>query len=186
MAASKPKPTTQELQSAEGKIVPDLIAPGLKVLLVGINPGLYSGATGYHFARPGNRFWPALHLAGITPRRFDPAEEQELLKLGYGITAMVRRATATAQELKREEYREGARQLEEKVRKFQPKLVCFLGIGAYRIGFSRPKAQLGPQEETIAGVPVWVLPNPSGLNAHFTVDDFGRMLAEVREAAEKL
>lgn len=184
MADSKPK--AKELKQAEGKIVPDLIVPELKVLLVGINPGLYSGATGYHFARPGNRFWPALHLAGITPRRLQAADEAELLALGYGITAMVRRATATAQELRPEEYREGARQLEEKVRTYRPKLVCFLGIGAYRTGFGRPKALLGLQEETIAGVPVWVLPNPSGLNAHFTVADFGRMLAEVRAAAEKL
>jgi TDG/mug DNA glycosylase family protein len=99
---------------------------------------------------------------------------------------MVRRATATAQELRPEEYRAGARQLEEKVRTYRPKLVCFLGIGAYRTGFGRPKAQLGLQAETIAGVPVWVLPNPSGLNAHFTVEDFGRMLAEVRAAADAL
>ena len=180
------KPNAQEVKDAEGKIVPDLIAPGLKVLMVGINPGLYSGVTGLHFARPGNRFWPALHLGGITPRRLQPAEEQELLKLGYGITAMVRRATATAQELRPEEYREGARQLEEKVRTYRPKLVCFLGIGAYRTGFGRPKAQLGLQAETLAGVPVWVLPNPSGLNAHFTVEDFGRMMAEVRAVAEGL
>ena len=178
------KPNAEDLQAANDKIVPDLIAPGLKVLLVGINPGLYSGATGYHFARPGNRFWPALHLAGITPRQLHPSEEAELLKLGYGITAMVRRATATAQELRPEEYREGARQLEEKVRTYRPKIVCILGIGAYRTGFSRPKAQLGLQAETLAGVPLWVLPNPSGLNAHFTVEDFGRMLGEVRAAAE--
>jgi TDG/mug DNA glycosylase family protein len=178
------KPTTQELQAAEGRILQDLIAPGLKVLFVGINPGLYSGATGRHFARPGNRFWPALHLGGITPRRLHPSEEQELLALGYGITGMVRRATATAQELKPHEYREGARRLEQTVRTFHPKLICFLGIGAYRTGFGRPKAQLGLQEETIEEVPVWVLPNPSGLNAHFTLDDFGRMFAEVRQAAE--
>ena len=183
---AKPKPDVSELKLAQGKIVPDLIGPGLKVLLVGINPGLYSGATGYHFARPGNRFWPALYLAGITPRQLHPAEEAELLKLGYGITAMVRRATATAQELRPEEYREGAQHLEEKVREYRPKLVCFLGIGAYRTGFRRPKAQLGLQPETLAGVPVWVVPNPSGLNAHFTVEDFGRMLAEVAAAAEAL
>jgi TDG/mug DNA glycosylase family protein len=181
---ARSKPSTQELQEAEGKIVPDLIAPGLKVLLVGINPGLYSGATGYHFARPGNRFWPALHLAGITPRQLHPSEEAALLALGYGITALVRRATATAQELRAEEYRAGARQLEEKVRTYRPRLICFLGIGAYRTGFDRPKAQLGRQEETIEGTPVWVLPNPSGLNAHFTVADFGRMLAEVRQAVD--
>jgi TDG/mug DNA glycosylase family protein len=174
------------LVQANNKIVPDLIAPNLRALLVGINPGLYSGATGHHFARPGNRFWPALHLAGITPRQFHPSEEAELLELGYGITALVRRATATAQELRREEYREGARHLVGKVEAYQPKLLCFLGIGAYRMGFDRPKAQVGPQPEEIAGVPVWVVPNPSGLNAHFTVQDFGRMLAEVREAAEKL
>lgn len=179
------KPSGDDLKAAEGKSLPDLLAPGLKVLLVGINPGLYSGATGYHFARPGNRFWPALYLAGITPRQLHPSEEGELLKLGYGITALVRRATATAQELRPEEYREGARRLEEKVRQFCPKLVCFLGIGAYRTGFSRPKARLGLQPETIAGVPVWVVPNPSGLNAHFTLEDFGRMLAEVRVAAEQ-
>lgn len=180
------KPTPQELQAAEGKTIDDLIAPGLKVLFVGINPGLFSGATGHHFARPGNRFWPALHLAGITPRRLDPSEEQELLALGYGITGMVRRATATAQELTRDEYRAGARRLEETVRTYRPKLICFLGIGAYRAGFDRPKAQFGPQEETIEGTPVWVLPNPSGLNAHFTLDDFGRLLAEVRKAAEQM
>jgi double-stranded uracil-DNA glycosylase len=180
------KPNAQELQDSAGKIVPDLIAPGLKVLFVGINPGLYSGVTGRHFARPGNRFWPALHLGGITPRRFGPEDEQALLALGYGITAMVRRATATAQELRPEEYRAGAQQLEEKVRRYQPKLVCFLGIGAYRTGFRQPKAQLGLQPETIAGVPIWVMPNPSGLNAHFTQEDFGRMVAEVRAAAEAL
>lgn len=180
------KPTPQELQEADGKFIEDLLSPGLKVLLVGINPGLYSGATGLHFARPGNRFWPALHLAGITPRRLHPSEGQALLALGYGITVMVRRATATAQELKPAEYRAGAEQLTEKVARYHPKLVCFLGIGAYRTGFGRPKAQLGLQAETIADVPVWVLPNPSGLNAHFTLDDFGRMLAEVREMAEGL
>jgi TDG/mug DNA glycosylase family protein len=179
-------PGGQDLQEAEGKIVVDLIAPGLKVLFVGINPGLYSGATGYHFARPGNRFWPALHLAGITPRQLHPSEEAELLKLGYGITAMVRRATATAQELRPEEYREGARQLEQKVADYLPKLICFLGIGAYRTGFGRPKAQLGLQEETLLDVPLWVMPNPSGLNAHFKLKDFGRMFAEVREAAEAM
>lgn len=184
MARSKPSP--QELQQAEGKTVSDLIAPNLKVLLVGINPGLYSSATRHHFARPGNRFWPALYLAGITPRRLHPSEEAELLALGYGITAMVERATATAQELRPEEYRAGAKVLEEKVRIYRPRLVCLLGIGAYRTGFERARAQLGRQEETIEGVPIWVLPNPSGLNAHFTIDDFGRMLAEVREAADAI
>jgi TDG/mug DNA glycosylase family protein len=180
------KPATQELKEAASRTLTDLIRPGLKVLFVGINPGLYSRLTGYHFARPGNRFWPALHLADITPRRLQPSEEEELLDLGYGITGMVRRATATAQELEPHEYREGAQRLIETVRTYRPKLICFLGIGAYRTGFGRPKAQLGLQEETIEGVPVWVLPNPSGLNAHFTLADFGRLLAEVRQAAEQL
>ncbi len=180
------RPTRAQLQAAAGQTVPDMIRPGLKVLFVGINPGLYSGATGHHFAYPGNRFWPALHLAGITPRRFDPAEEHELLALGYGNTVMVRRATATAQELTAEEYRAGARRLEATVRANAPRMLCFLGLGAYRTGFARPKAVLGLQDERIEGVPVWLLPNPSGLNAHYSLDDFGRLLAEVRVAAEAL
>ncbi len=180
------RPTDDELKAAGGRSIPDLIAPGLKVLFVGINPGLWSGATGHHFARPGNRFWPALHKAGITPRRLQPQEEQELLALGYGITGMVRRATATAQELAPEEYRAGAARLQETVRTYRPRLLCFLGIGAYRVGFARPKAQMGLQTETIEGVPVWVLPNPSGLNAHITLDSFAAMLAEVRAAADRL
>jgi double-stranded uracil-DNA glycosylase len=186
MRQKPPKPTAEELNAAQDRTIPDLIGPKLKVLFVGINPGLYSGATGHHFARPGNRFWPALHLAGITPRRLQPWEEQELLALGYGITGMVRRATATAQELKPAEYRAGAQRLEELVRTYRPRLVCFLGLGAYRTGFGRPKAQVGLQEETIAGVPLWIVPNPSGLNAHFTLDDFGRLLGEVRAYAEGL
>jgi TDG/mug DNA glycosylase family protein len=179
------RPSTADLRAAEGKTLPDLIGPHLKVLFVGINPGLYSGATGRHFARPGNRFWPALHLAGITPRRLQPWEEEELLAAGYGITGMVRRATATAQELTPEEFRAGARRLQETVRTWRPGLVCFLGMGAYRTGFGRPRAQLGLQEETIEGTPVWVLPNPSGLNAHFSLDDFARLLRTVREDAER-
>jgi TDG/mug DNA glycosylase family protein len=171
------KPTPAELQAAAGRTIPDLVRPGLKVLFVGINPGLYSGATGHHFAYPGNRFWPALHLAGITPRRLDPSEEQELLALGYGITGM-------AQELTAEEYRAGARRLEESVRTYQPRLICFLGLGAYRTGFQQPKAQLGLQPQQIEQTPVWLLPNPSGLNAHFSLEDFGRLLAEVRAAVE--
>lgn len=177
------KPTPEELKAAEGAAIPDLVAPGLRVLFVGINPGLYSGATGQHFARPGNRFWPALHLAGITPQRLYPWQGQELLALGYGITGMVRRATASAQELAPEEYRAGAQRLEATVREYRPQIVCFLGIGAYRTGFERPKAQIGLQPERIEGVPVWVLPNPSGLNAHVRLEEFAAMLAEVRAAA---
>ena len=180
------KPTPAQLQAAAGRTIPDLVGPGLKVLFVGINPGLYSGATGHHFAYPGNRFWPALHLAGITPRRFDPAEEGELLALGYGITVMVRRATASAQELSAAEYRAGAQRLEATVRTCGPRILCFLGLGAYRTGFARPGALLGEQRERIAETPVWLLPNPSGLNAHYSLDDFARLLADVRAAAEAL
>ncbi len=183
---SNPKPTPGELKAAAGRTLPDLVRPGLKVLFVGINPGLYSGATGHHFAYPGNRFWPALELAGITPRRLAPAEEQQLLDLGYGITGMVRRATATAQELTTAEYVAGAHRLVETVQANRPRMICFLGLGAYRTGFGRPKAALGLQSERIAETPVWLLPNPSGLNAHFSLEDFGRLLAEVRAYAEAL
>lgn len=181
-----PRPTAAEVQAAAGRTIPDLVRPGLKVLFVGINPGLYSGATGHHFAYPGNRFWPALEMAGITPRRLAPAEEQELLALGYGITGMVRRATATAQELTTAEYKAGARRLEQTVRDNRPRMLCFLGLGAYRTGFQRPKAALGLQVERIEDTPVWVLPNSSGLNAHFSLEDFGRLLAEVRAFADTL
>lgn len=181
-----PRPTPQDVQSAAGGTVPDLLAPGLTLLFVGINPGLYSSATGYHFARPGNRFWPALHRAGITPRLLKPWEEDELLALGYGITCMVARATATAQELRPEEYREGALRMEELVRRHQPRLVCFLGLGAYRTGFGRPRATTGPQVERIADRPIWLLHNPSGLNAHASLDDIAASMAAARAAAEAL
>lgn len=173
------RPTAAELRAAEGRTIPDLIAPELKMLFVGINPGLYSGATGYHFAHPANRFWPGLHQAGITPRRLQPWEEVELLAAGYGITCMVARATVGAQELRPEEYRAGARRLEEVARTWNPGLFCFLGIGAYRTGFNRRGAAVGLQQESIEGVPVWVLPSPSGLNAHCPPAEFARLLREV-------
>lgn len=163
--------------------MPDLLAPGLTMLFVGINPGLYSSATRHHFARPGNRFWPALHRAGITPRLFAPWEEQELLALGYGITCMVERATATAQELRPEEYREGALRIEELVRQNTPRLVCFLGLGAYRTGFGRPGAKTGPQAERIADRPIWLLHNPSGINAHASLDAIAAEMAAAHKVA---
>jgi TDG/mug DNA glycosylase family protein len=170
--------------AAAGKTVPDVIAPGLRILFCGINPGLYTAATGFHFARPGNRFWPALHAAGFTDRLLSPHEEHELLAHGYGITNVVTRTTATAAELTRAEYIEGGRQLEAKVRRYRPEFIAVLGVGAYRTAFDRPKAALGLQPESIGDTSVWVLPNPSGLNAHYQPKDLARMFAELRHAVE--
>lgn len=178
------KPTPDEISAAAGKTVPDLIASELKVLFCGINPGLYSGVVGHHFARPGNRFWRALHESGFTDKRLAPEEENEFLALGYGITNLVERATLAAAELSREELQAGAEQLEARVRRFRPRWVCFLGIGAYRTAFRKPKASLGLQEETLADACVWVLPNPSGLNAHFTPTGLAEVFREFRLAME--
>ena len=178
------RPTAEELKSANGRKIPDLIAPGLKVLFCGINPGLYSGATGLHFARPGNRFWPALHAAGFTRRLLHPSERHELLDAGYGITAIVRRATATAAELGDEEYRAGRVALERKVKKYSPRWLAVLGIGAYRTGFDRPAARIGKQDERIGETGIWVLPNPSGLNANHQLPQLTELFKELRAAAE--
>jgi TDG/mug DNA glycosylase family protein len=176
------KPTKADLLAAVDKIVPDVIAPGLRVLFCGINPGLYTAAVGHHFARPGNRFWPTLHAAGFTPRLFDPSEEQILLTLGYGITNVVARASARADELTREELAEGGRILARKVERYAPRTLAVLGVGAYRTAFDRPNAKLGEQPETIGTTRIWVLPNPSGLNAHYQRDRLAEMFRELREA----
>ena len=178
------KPTKEEVAAAAGKVVRDVIATGLKVLFCGINPGLYTAAVGRHFARPGNRFWPTLHRAGFTGRLLSPFEERELLKLGYGITNMVARATATAAELSDEELVRGGRLLRAKVRKYAPACVAFVGVGAYRTAFARTKAVVGLQEEKLEGANVWVLPNPSGLNANYRAEDLARLFRELREAVE--
>ncbi|MEV7552363.1 G/U mismatch-specific DNA glycosylase [Amycolatopsis sp. NPDC089917] len=177
------KPTKDELAAAYGKTIPDVIAPGLDVLFCGINPGLYSGALGLHFARPGNRFWPALHRGGFTPRLFDPSEQDELPGLGLGITNVVARTTARADELTPDEFREGGRLLTARVAEYRPRWLAVVGITAFRTAFGLPKAKIGPQDGEIAHARVWVLPNPSGLNAHWTPaalgDEFGRFRAEV-------
>ena len=178
----KRKPTREELLAAAGKSIPDVIAPGLKCLFCGINPGLYSGATGHHFARPGNRFWPALHRAGFTSRLLDPSEKRELLKSGYGITNLVARTTAAADELTGEELLAGRKRLEAKVRRYQPRAVAVLGIGAYRTAFGLPRAALRRQPESLAGAVLWVLPNPSGLNANHQLPDLVRLFRELRLA----
>jgi TDG/mug DNA glycosylase family protein len=177
------KPSRADLLAAKDKTVRDVIAPGLRVLFCGINPGLYSGATGHHFARPGNRFWPTIYQAGFTPRLLHPSEDRELLALGYGITNLVPRTTATADELSADELLAGRKRLENKVRRYQPRVLAVLGIGAYRTAFQRPKALLGLQTERLANALLWVLPNPSGLNAHYQLADLVEQFRKLREAA---
>jgi double-stranded uracil-DNA glycosylase len=184
MSEQPRRPTADELHAAVGRTLPDLIDPDLRGLFCGINPGLYSGATGHHFARPGNRFWPALHAAGFTPRRLQPWEEGELLALGYGITNLVERATAAADELNADELVAGAAALAVKVVTYRPRTVALLGVTAYRTAFQRPRAVVGPQPERLHGAALWVLPNPSGLNAHYTPADLARVFAELRAAIQ--
>jgi TDG/mug DNA glycosylase family protein len=161
------------------------MAQGLDVLICGINPSLYSAAVGHHFARPGNRFWPALAGAGITPRRLMPWEDQYLAVWGYGLTNLVARATARADELSPEELQAGFRRLTGKLRRYRVGVLAVLGISAYRIALGKPRAVMGPQEETIAGAQVWVLPNPSGLNAHYQLPELSRLYRQLHQAARK-
>lgn len=179
---SKSRPTKEALSAAAGKMVPDVIAPGLRVLFCGINPGLYSAATGHHFARPGNRFWRTLHQAGFTERVLLPHEERALLGYGYGITNIVARATAGAAELSAAELRTGRRRLARKLQRYHPQCLAVLGVEAYRTAFRRPDAKIGRQDETLDGVMLWVLPNPSGLNAHYQVDDLARLFGALKDA----
>ncbi|WP_318218676.1 G/U mismatch-specific DNA glycosylase [Streptomyces sp. SCL15-6] len=188
--------TRAELEAARDRLVPDVVADGLHVLFCGINPGLLSAATGHHFARPGNRFWPVLHLSGFTPRQLKPSEQQELLSYGLGITNVVARASARADELTAEEYREGGRQLALKVARLRPRWLAVVGVTAYRAAFDdlphsrlrssggTPMARVGPQERTIGGTRLWVLPNPSGLNAHWTAQTMAEEFARLRVAAD--
>jgi double-stranded uracil-DNA glycosylase len=174
------RPTRSDLLAAINRTVPDVIAPGLKVLFCGINPGLYSAWVGHHFARPGNRFWPALFGSGFTKRLLKPDEERELLVLGYGITNIVRRATVAADELTRKELVAGARQLRRKINTYHPESVAILGLSAYRLAFEYPAAKLGAQANAVGKTQVWVLPNPSGLNAHFTPKTLATLFREFR------
>ena len=177
-------PTKAQVLAAAGKTLSDVIGPAPRVLFVGINPGLYTAAIGHHFGRPGNRFWPVLHQSGFTERRLSPFDERELLPLGLGITNFVARATATAAELTPDELRTGARELERKIVRFRPHFVASVGVQAYRTGFARPKASVGLQPETLAGARLWVLPNPSGLQAHYQLPELVRLFAELREASD--
>jgi TDG/mug DNA glycosylase family protein len=175
-----PRPTKDQLAAAQGVTIPDVIGPGLDVLFCGINPGLYSGALGLHFARPGNRFWPALHAGGFTPRRLDPSEQHELLDLRLGITNVVARTTARADELTDEELRKGGKILTAKVLENEPRWLAVLGITAYRTAFGDKRAKVGPQERVIGRTGLWVLPNPSGLNAHWTPAGLAAEFAALR------
>ncbi|QGV81796.1 G/U mismatch-specific DNA glycosylase [Streptomyces ficellus] len=177
--------TPEELQAARDRVVPDVIASGLSVLFCGINPGLMSAATGHHFARPGNRFWPVLHRSGFTPRQLRPAEQEELLAYGLGITNVVERASARADELTDEEFREGGRLLALKVERLRPRWLAVAGVTAYRTAFRDPKARIGPQDRTIGDTRVWALPNPSGLNAHWTLQTMAEEFARLRAAARE-
>jgi TDG/mug DNA glycosylase family protein len=185
LAASPKKPTPAEIAAARGRTVPDIIAPGLRVLFVGINPSLYSAAVGHHFARPGNRFWPTLHAARFTDCLLHPSEGRLLLARGYGISNIADPATATADELSDEELRAGARRLARKVKRYRPAVVAFLGVTAYRTAFGRPGAKLGRQDERIGDSVVWVLPNPSGLNAHYQLAGLAALYADLRRATDR-
>jgi double-stranded uracil-DNA glycosylase len=176
------KPSREDIQAAHGKTIPDVIAPGLKVLFCGINPGLYSAAVQHHFGRPGNRFWKALHDGGFTPRLLSPFEEKELLKYGYGITNLVEWATALADEITPDQLAEGKQRLEIKVLRYQPRCLALLGIGAYRSAFRHPQAEIGWQKETIGETELWVLPNPSGLNSHYQPKQLKELFGELRQA----
>ncbi|MFT5523135.1 MAG: TDG/mug DNA glycosylase family protein [Pirellulaceae bacterium] len=176
------KPTKQQLIDAENHKLRDVISSHLDVLFVGINPSVYSTAVGHHFARPGNRFWPALHIGGFTPRQLSPFEDYLLPDFGCGLTNVASRTTARADHLDVDELERGGRGLIRKVSYWKPKCVAFLGVTSYRTAFARPHAVIGQQEELIASRPIWVLPNPSGLNAHFQLPDFKGLFAQLRNA----
>lgn len=182
--------TREELEAARGRSVPDLIGDGVKLLFVGINPGLWTAAAQAHFARPGNRFYKALHVGGVVGRRidvsdgYDEAERAALVGRGIGITNLVDRATARADELDGDEFRRGARRVVRKVARWRPRVVAFVGLTAYRLAFDRPRAEVGPQpDHRIAGAEVWALPNPSGLNAHYQVAELARLFRAAARAA---
>ena len=177
------RPAPADLEAARHATIPDVLASGLRVVFAGINPGLYSAATGHHFARPGNRFWPALHRSGFTPRQFRPDEQDQLLTLGLGITNVAPRATARAAELTPAELRDGALALQEKLAVLRPQWLAVLGVTVYRTAFGHPDAAVGPQAGGLGPTRVWVLPNPSGLNAHWTPAALAGEFARLRVRA---
>jgi len=168
------------------KPLPDVVSEDLLILFCGINPSLTSAREGHHFVRPGNRFWPALYESGLTPVRLSAQQDARLLEFGLGSTNLVDRPTRTAAELSGAELEGGGRALERSVERWRPRVVAVVGITAYRKAFARPDAGLGLQPETLAGRPLWVLPNPSGLNAHYQLPDLARLFAELGEFARRV
>jgi double-stranded uracil-DNA glycosylase len=177
------RPTPADLEAARDATIPDVLASGLRVVFAGINPGLYSAATGHHFARPGNRFWPALHRSGFTSRQFRPDEQDQLLSLGLGITNVAPRATARAAGLTLAELREGALELQEKMARLRPQWLAVLGVTVYRTAFGHPDAVVGPQAAALGPTRLWVLPNPSGLNARWAPAALAAEFARLRAQA---
>jgi TDG/mug DNA glycosylase family protein len=177
------RPSKADLQASYDTVIPDLGGPGIRVLLVGINPSLYSGWSGRHFARPGNRLWRTLHESGFTDRLLHPSETDAIVAAGLGITNLVARATARADELEDAELISGLTPLAALIRSWKPRYVAFLGISTYRVAFDRRKATVGDQEEPFEDAKVWVLPNPSGLNAHYQQPDLNAAYGELRTAA---
>jgi len=179
------RPTAAQLAAARDKTIPDVIAPSLRVLFVGINPGLYTAAIGHHFGRPGNRFWPALHAGGFTPRLFSPFESARLLDLGLGITNLVNRATALAHELTADELVAGAARVARKIRRYRPAFAAILGLTSYRVAFEKPEAVVGLQPERIGETHIWLLPNPSGLNANHLPRHLAEMFRDLNRAVQR-
>ena len=163
--------------------IPDLVGPDLRVLFCGINPGQRSGELGLHFARPGNRFWKLLHAGGFTDHVLAPTEQAALPTLGIGITNLVERVTVAASELDRAELRAGGLRLEAKAKDLRPHIVAVLGIGAYRTAFGRPTAEVGEQEERIAAATLWLLPNPSGLQAKYQMPEMTAFYRSLHDAS---
>lgn len=178
------RPTAADLADARNRTIEDVIAPGLDVLFVGINPGLWTGATGFHFARPGNRFWRALHEAGLTPTLLSPHQQDDLLGHGLGVVNLVSRTTARADELTADELRAGGQALLAKIERYRPRKVAFLGVSAYRVAFGEPNVSVGRQQQRIGESEVWVLPNPSGLNAHYQLPALARAYALLKPQAD--
>lgn len=178
------RPTAEELKEQVGATMPDVIASNLRILFCGINPSVYSAVVGHHFARPGNRFWKALHLSGFTPRLYSAEEDRRLLELGLGITNIAAPATTAATDLPPVHIRAGGKILRKKVLRHKPRYLGVLGISAYRVAFDQPNAALGLQPLTIGETHIWVLPNPSGLNAHYQLADLANLYRELRVAAE--
>jgi TDG/mug DNA glycosylase family protein len=179
------RPTRADLEAAAGRTIPDVLADGLDVLFCGINPGLWSGWSGHHFARPGNRFWPALHRSGFTPRQLAPAEQGLLPAYGLGITNLVERASARADELTAGELVDGGAQLAAKVAAHRPRWLAVVGVTAYRVAFGAKRAAIGPQPDGMGGTRVWVLPNPSGLNAHYDLPKLAAEFERLRDVAAR-